>query len=205
MFRSYAELPELKKEWPADLSALDEWLQGFICQENPELLRAGAVCPHVPVALSQRRLLLAHLDLEANPGTDKRELLAENLLRIGPAFKAITSDEEFSLDCLIVTLGGLAKHEWRYVVDGAHRLVKPQILQLKLMVGGFYPTNNRPSRRNPQFFPMRAPVPVVAFRHMIRRDRHTLRESELYLSIYDAFYPSRHPASTGTPSAPEHP
>jgi heptaprenyl diphosphate synthase len=195
----------LKGEWPADVAALDEWLRGFICQPHSELLRAGAVCPHVPDALSQRRLLLAHVNIQADPGTDKRELLVQNLLRIGPAFKAATSDEEFSLDCLIVTLGGLAKHEWRYVVDGAHRLVKPHVLRLKLMVGGFYPTNNRPSRRNPLFFPMQAPVPLVAFRHMVRRDRHTLRESDLYLSIYETFYPTRGQASATTPSAPKRP
>lgn len=190
MLQNYVEIlnsPSIDT-WPADLISLNAWVTDFLCQPHPSLKRSGAVCPYVLPALEQKRLLLAHLNVELSPDVDKKQYIVQELINISQEFKQSTSSEEFSLDCLIVTLSGIALHERRYLIDQAQEDAKPNVVRQKLMIGGFYPYSNKYSRRNNQFFPMRSPIPIFAFRHLVKMDRPILEYKDLYISFYKQFY-----------------
>jgi hypothetical protein len=92
------------------------------------------------------------------------------------------------MSCLLITVAGVERHELRYIIDGAYKDAKLGMLEQQLMFGGFHMFNNRPSAWNPEFFPMRTPVPVFAFRRMTRVDWKSLRESDDYLEVYTRFF-----------------
>jgi hypothetical protein len=142
---------------------------------------------------------LTHVVLDGLAPADKRDTATVRLLQTAVDFKHSTNDEEFSLDCVLVTVSGVEQHELRYVMDGAYADVKPRILEQKLMIGSFHPLNNRCSASNPDFFPMRTPIPVFAMRHMNRADWRSLQESEVFLSIYARFYGREPFASSARP------
>ena len=181
----------LSGKWPIDLSALDLWIRDFICRPHPLLIAAGratAVCPLAEPALRQGSVWLSHLRFPNDPSIDRKDYAARHLLDLSANFKETFRATSLSLDCLIVTTEGLGYHEWRYVVDGAHQVVKPAVLRRQLMVGGFHPLNNRPSRLSPSLFPMQSPLPLFAMRHMIQSDWRTLFYDDNYMDAFRLFF-----------------
>lgn len=178
-------------EWPIDATSLDIWLRDFLCCPHPALIKVGrptAVCPFAEPAIDQGHLKIAHARIEGVDGIQKRNYLAKLIYDSSATFQESLAGESHLLDCLIVTLEGIDKHEWRYVMNGAYRDIKSEVLKMKLMVGVFHPVRVRTSRITSKLHPLRTPIPVIAIRHMIQSDWKTLTEKAEYLEIYDSFF-----------------
>lgn len=178
-----------------NFARLNDWLTNFICQPHESLAKAGretAVCPLALPALQQNKLWLSCIELHQETSLEKRDFLSLQLLNFAKMFKATTqvelSKNKIPLDCLVVPVLGLEKHEWRYVLDGAYSDVKTSILAMQLMIGSFHPLNNRTSRLSKTFFPLQSPLPMIAFRYMIRSDWRTLQERPEYMTQYATFF-----------------
>jgi hypothetical protein len=193
--RKFRTLQELEnsgalKQWPVDMAGILEWLRHLICAPHLATGHERPVCGCALEALGANRVFLEHIALDSqHDSIILRDDLAIALLNAAAMFREQTSAEEYSLDCILLTLSGLQDHQYRYVIDGAYEDSKPRILEQKLMIGGFHPYNNRTSAYNPHFHPMRPPDPVFAIRHMNCNDWKSLREDERYLTIYRKFYP----------------
>lgn len=188
-FLPYSEFLLLSKLWPINMELFEEWLHGFICKPNKNLNRQGAVCPHAIKSIRHDRLFLSYINLDTVDKSKRQQVTMNCLVDISKEFKASSSNEEFSLDCLIVTVSGIEDHELDSVIGHSQKAIKPIVLGQKLMIGGCHPHNYKPSRRNPKLLPMIAPLPLFVFRHMVERDFLPLEDNEEYFAIYRQFYP----------------
>jgi hypothetical protein len=173
---------------PADWAAAKKWMLEVVARPDPRLLRAGAVCPCVTGALCEDRVLLSRVPLPDAPDIDKRAFVIERLKALGGIFLASTSSDEASLDCMLVTVPGLARHELRYVINGAYEAIRRPFYESKMLIGGFHEFNMRRSRLNKDFFPMRTATPMFAMRHMQQLDGRNLRNEPEYYDVYRKFY-----------------
>jgi len=63
------------------------------------------------------------------------------------------------------------------LIDDAQNELKASFVDVGLMLGEFHSENESPGLRNPEFRPLRSPVPMLAIRHMVESDLPFLRRS----------------------------
>jgi hypothetical protein len=56
------------------------------------------------------------------------------------------------------------------VVDKVQASLKKYFVETGLMLGEFHAANQTPGLRNPDFRPLRSPIPMLAIRHMVESD-----------------------------------
>lgn len=144
------------------------WLEAFIARPHAELRRPGAVCPFVAPAM-QRGLL--HFAIGRRRGDTAADAFAA-LAPLRDIFAAMppTEGPERALKSLVVFFPDLPADRAADFIDGGHRLLKPWFIEAGLMIGEFHPESAVPGSTNPEFHPMRAPVPAFALRHMSFHD-----------------------------------
>ncbi|MCI0561511.1 MAG: hypothetical protein MN733_23735 [Nitrososphaera sp.] len=70
------------------------------------------------------------------------------------------------------------------VIDGLQRSLKPAFAEIGLMIGEFHENNDSPGLRNARFRPLRAPVPMLAIRHMVPTDLPFLVNNANQVGLY---------------------
>src|SRR5262249_50721783 len=71
-------------------------------------------------------------------------------------------------------------------LDDCHRMIKPKMVELGLMVGQFHPKCYERPIHNPQWNAVsRSPVPLMALRHMVIHDIMFLGDNEVTFKEYD--------------------
>jgi len=146
------------------------------------------VCPYARGALDRGRIFAHHLAIDPQYSADKRPYCATALRGIAESFAAFTADDRF-WSCLLVTVSGVEPHEYRHVLNGAYGDVKMPLLRARLMVGAFHTLSNRTSRRTTVLYPLRAPVPFFAIRHLLEEDAASLAENEEFLAVHREHFP----------------
>jgi hypothetical protein len=170
----------------ADMEALEAvvaWAREYLCAPHPELGRPGPVCPYVPTALQegsffltvQRGSDLSPKDIEEKLAVLRdwfRELPAPG--RSGAIFKTIL--------CLFPDLQ--AEHLRSLIEDSQERL-KPSYVEQGLMIGEFHPGPPQAAGLwNPDFRPLKSPIPMLVIRHMVPTDLAFLRADRQLFSLY---------------------
>jgi tryptophan 2,3-dioxygenase len=170
-------------EW---LGITAKWLREFIAQPHEGLGRPGPICPCVVPALERDSILVGCLDIY--DGENKRQNLVDQVLKYGDLFLEAMNNGEDCLDSLILAINGVEVHEYRFLLDGTYHLLRPIFLRKKLMFGRFHSLNSRGSRLNRNFYSLRAPIPLFAFRQLTLADgRNLIEEPESY-KIYQEIY-----------------
>jgi Domain of unknown function (DUF6875) len=162
-----SEIDHLQSAQPA-LSEIVSWLRNFLAKPHPALGRPGAVCPFVPLALRLNTIWLTEVPT-ANPDEEQikeivmkcRDLFLELEPRIG---------ENAEFKSILIVFTGLAKEDAPRFIDGIQHMLKPYFVKAGLMIGEFHQSNNTPGLHNPEFFPLRSPIPMLAIRFMVESD-----------------------------------
>ncbi len=146
------------------------WIRGFLARPHPQLGRNGSVCPFVPIALGFDTIWMAEVP-EAMPSferlcaiiTDYRNMFLEMEPKDGP--------EAINKAFLVVfpSLTGSGA-EGAAVIDKVQASLKRYFVEMGLMLGEFHAANESPGLRNPDFRPLRSPIPMLAIRHMVESD-----------------------------------
>lgn len=154
-------------EVDGDMATLLGWVESYLMRDHPDLGRTGAVCPFTKQAAKLDTVRLA-------------------ICNAGP------SDEEGAFALMRRSFGELEKipHKpgmahFRTVIvgfpnctgaDGVAMLQRVQArhklysLSRFRMIGFMHATNDAPGLWNPDFRPLRAPLPVLAIRHLVEQD-----------------------------------
>jgi hypothetical protein len=147
-----------------------DWIRGFLAHPHPQLGRKGSVCPFVPVALGFDTIWMAEV-AETMPTfehisaiiTEYRNVFLETEPKSGP--DAINK-------AFLLVFPSLAANgaDGAAIVDKVQASLKRYFVEMGLMLGEFHAGNQTPGLRNPDFRPLRSPIPMLAIRHMVESD-----------------------------------
>lgn len=143
------------------------WVNSFLARPHAELGRKGPVCPFVPISLEMDTIWLAEIG-HSNPDPEQvaaiitryRDLFLEAEPKSGP---------DMINKAFLVVFSGLGA-EGAAVVDQVQYRLKRFFVEKGLMLGEFHANNQSPGLRNPDFRPLRSPVPMLAIRYMVDSD-----------------------------------
>jgi prolyl-tRNA editing enzyme YbaK/EbsC (Cys-tRNA(Pro) deacylase) len=189
------ELRDLERgELPLDVApsrgALEEvvaWARDYLCLPHPDLGREGPVCPYMPACLEKGLFFLT-----VCPGADiDLEYVVARVMTFRDWFQELEprSGPESFFKTILLLFPDMPPAEAPRLIDATQERLKGQYVKKGLMVGEFHPLPpNKAGLWNPDFRPLRCPVPLLAIRHMVPTDFPFLKgERDLvasYLSIY---------------------
>ncbi len=175
------EINQLEQDLPYFIE-ITQWLKSFVAKPHSELGRPGAVCPFVPPSLKFNsmwmrviraqdlnleqieNIILPHLDvfLELEP-KEKPSALNKAILFIFPD----------------VELEDAPK-----IIDVVQKKLKLFFVDAGLMLGEFHNLTESPGIHNPNFRPLRSPIPMLVIRPMTEADLIFMQNTDdLHLRI----------------------
>lgn len=168
--------PVVERELPEEspLRRTVTWVREFLARPHPELGRPGPVCPYTPAALNLGTLWLAEVP-ESDPAPEKITAIInayrDRFLEIEPKTGNAAINKAFMVVFPNLGPNGAA------TVDRVQAELKPLFVAVGLMLGEFHATNESPGLRNPEFRPLRSPIPMLAIRYMVESDLPFLKRT----------------------------
>ncbi|MFX0592106.1 DUF6875 domain-containing protein [Melissospora conviva] len=188
-----ADVPAPVADVAAQLRAVLEWAREYLCGPHPELGRKGPVCPFAQGSLERGTFFLAvHRGEAPTP-----ETLAETLLIYRDWFRELppVTGPAAQFKTVLLTFPDLAPQWAQAVVDETQARLKPRYVAEGLMIGEFHAgPPDKGGLWNPDFRPLRSPVPLLAIRHMVATDLPFLTDDAAALRSYLQRF------GTGTPA-----
>ncbi|MEH2324066.1 MAG: DUF6875 domain-containing protein [Nostoc sp.] len=158
------------------------WVKNFLGRPHPNLGRPGVVCPFVPHSLKSNSIRLAVIHT--------KDLYPEQLEEIVGSYRDIFLDMEVKEQELAINRAFLLIfpdihiEDASKLVDSVQQKLKPFFVESGLMIGEFHKRNETPGLHNPNFRPLRSPIPLLAIRFMVEADLPFLESpADPYLRI----------------------
>lgn len=184
---------EVERECAADStrSQLLKWLREFIGAPHPDLGRPGSICPFVPGALNMDTIWFAEVT-DAEPTADSIGEIIKEYRNVFLATEPSKAPESINKAFLVAFPTLVARGaEGTALVDRVQHMLKPYFVDQGMMLGEFHALNDSPGLRNPEFRPLRSPVPMLAMRLMVEsdlpfmtRDKYSNSERAAFLRSY---------------------
>ncbi|KND59497.1 hypothetical protein BVER_01368 [Candidatus Burkholderia verschuerenii] len=150
------------------------WIGKFLCSPHAELGRAGDVCPFAKTAVTKNAIEFFR---NASVDTDSLE---EDMRQHLTEFEQGDRADIYRCRIIVPTQLDDAAH----AVQSVQRALKPLFVERHLMVGQFFQDCDEPGLWNPDFRPLRTPVPLLAIRNMVPTDVAFLYHDASYLRTY---------------------
>lgn len=162
-----SQLDPLQQDLPC-LIEIMEWVKSFLARHHPDLGRSGLVCPFVPYALKSNTMRLTVIrakNLEQKQIEDIVINYHDIFLEIEPQDKELALYKVF-----LLVFAGIDTEDTVKLIDGVQQKLKPFFVESGLMLGEFHKQNESPGLHNPNFRPLRSPIPMLAIRFMVESD-----------------------------------
>jgi hypothetical protein len=170
----------------AALSTLLHWVEGYLMNAHADLGRSGAVCPFTRQAAKLDTARLAICD--AGPGDDERaSALIRNSFKALETIPAKPAMTHFRT--VIVGFPACASQDGIAMLQRVQDRHKLYSLARNRMIGLMHAQSDAPGLWNAAFRPLRAPLPVLAIRHMVEQDAPFAARHPLLLLPYLARFP----------------
>ena len=151
----------------SSLTCIAAWTRAFLARPHPQLGRKGAVCPFVPLSLVMDSIWLAEVSEPDASFESISQIITEYrdlFLKTEPTTGSDSLQKAFMI--VFPTLGP----DGAALVDKVQYALKKFFVDMGLMLGEFHAANEGEGLRNPDFRPLRSPVPMLAIRHMVESD-----------------------------------
>jgi len=170
----------------AALATLLGWVETYLMQPHADLGRSGAVCPFTRQAARLDTVRLSICD--ASPADEAR---AFALIRAGfAALDAIPAKPAMAhFRTVIVGFPGCDGPDGIAMLKRVQDRHKFYSLSRFRMIGLMEATSDAPGLWNPGFRPLRAPLPILAIRHMVELDAPFAARHPLLLAPYLLRFP----------------
>lgn len=149
------------------LGATIAWVRSFLARPHPELGRAGPVCPFTPMALELDTIWM----IEVAESTPDQLRMQDTIEQCRQVFME-TEPREGPLSInkvIMVVFSGMSADDAPWI-DALQAKLKPNFVDVGLMLGEFHSKNETPGLRNEGFRPLRSPIPMLVIRHMVESD-----------------------------------
>jgi hypothetical protein len=156
------------------LGQIVHWVRRFLGRPNRDLGRPGPVCPFVPGAVAQDTVWLTLAEF----GPNDRNAIIEAVDRYRDQFLELeprTGDLAQS-KAILVVFPNLSSDD-AALIDEVQFELKASFVEQGMMLGEFHERNESPGLRNPDFRPLRSPIPMLAMRYMVETDLPFLHRS----------------------------
>ena len=175
------ERDEVPAEHHPHLRQVLAWARTFLISGHPELGRTGPVCPYTQPSLRKDLFFLASPADPVGP-VDGAAVIAQLRARY-EALSVGLDDGDLELLTVLVVLPQL-DHEDSTELDLLQRKAKDEFVADGLMIGQFHPTCAEPGLWNPEFRPLRSPVPLLAIRKLLVFDLPFLIDVDMHVDSY---------------------
>ena len=159
-----------------------EWVKNFLGRPHPNLGRPGAVCPFVPYSLKSNSIHLAVIRT--------KDLYPQQLAEVVGSYRDIflsieVKEQELAINrAFLLIFPDIDLEDAPKLVDSVQQKLKPLFVESGLMIGEFHKRNETPGLHNPNFRPLRSPIPLLAIRFMVEADLPFLESpADPYLRI----------------------
>lgn len=161
------ELVQMQQDLPY-LIEIMEWVKKFLAKPHPDLGRSGPVCPFVPGALQLNTLRFKVIRAE----NLKQQQIEQIVRSCRDIFLEIEPrDGEAALNkAILLIFPDIHIDEAFKLIDDVQQKLKPFFVEAGLMLGEFHQRNESPGLHNPNFYPLRSPIPMLAIRFMVEAD-----------------------------------
>lgn len=159
------------------------WAREYLSVPHPELGRAGPVCPYVPSSLRSALFLVA-----VAPGAPRGPAeVADTVLLHRDWFHQIEPRDgrEAQLKTILMLFPDMPVIDAPTLIDATQEMLKPAFVADGLMIGQFHQAPpDQGGLWNPDFRPLRSPVPLLAIRHMVASDLPFLAGDRRFVASY---------------------
>ncbi|BAY10334.1 DUF6875 domain-containing protein [Calothrix sp. NIES-2098] len=170
-----SEIEQLQQDLPY-LIEISQWLKTFLSRSHPDLGRPGPVCPFVPKAI---KLDCIRLRVIRSHNLVQQQVINIVLPYLNTFLELEPREQDDSLNKAILLLFPDISHEDApRLIDSVQKELKPLFVESGLMLGEFHKRNHTPGLHNPNFRPLRSPIPMLAIRFMVESDLPFLQNAE---------------------------
>jgi hypothetical protein len=177
--------------YPADGEPVDTgaavaaWMRAYLMRPHPDLGRPGAVCPYTPLAAKADLALIG-----VSEATDEDEIHAV-MREAVQAFDAMPcSLAQKTFRCVLVAFPAGEGEERRRRLKAVQNRLRPESTRRGKMIGLFEPNSEDKGLLNPEFRPLRAPLPILAIRSLVENDAPFVLRNPRLAPIYLWRYPA---------------
>jgi len=184
--QTLSAFPETSGETPAAEidQTIADWVRSYLMRPHPELGRPGAVCPFTAVAARVNAIRVGSTRVRAQPSIDRamREALA--------AFESIECAKgQRHLRTVIVGFPNCGDEEGRARLKNARNRLRFESILRGKMFALFEPNSQDEGLLNPEFRPLRSPLPLLAIRMLVEHDAPFVVRNPLLAPIYLMKFP----------------
>jgi|GEM_PF-382512 len=156
------------------LAQIVHWVRRFLGRPNRDLGRPGPVCPFVPGAVAQDTVWLTL----AEYGPSDRAAIVEAVDRYRNRFLELEPKQGdlAQSKAILIVFPNLSSAD-AALIDQVQFELKSSFVEEGMMLGEFHEQNESPGLRNPDFRPLRSPIPMLAMRYMVETDLPFLHRS----------------------------
>ena len=160
------ELDQIQQDLPYLIETLD-WVSNFLAKPHPNLGRSGLVCPFVPRSLQLNNI---HFKVIRAKNLEQQQL-EEIVSSYRDIFLELEPTEgEATLNKAILLIFPDVQEDDFKLIERVQQKLKPLFVESGLMIGEFHKHNESPGLHNPNFRPLRSPIPMLAIRFMVEAD-----------------------------------
>ncbi|MBO9619956.1 MAG: hypothetical protein J7539_13080 [Niabella sp.] len=161
-------IPPVYSPYKKQLEGFSGWVHNFLIKPNPGLGRTGAVCPYIQYSKEQKFFKVG-IYTEPHPSQeyiiDLIRNMKEYFIEMFP-----TADKDKRFKAITILFPNLQDDEIEHIIDAIQLKLKPEFVELGLMIGQFHENCAQPGLRNANFRPLQSPVPLLAIRFMVETD-----------------------------------
>ena len=182
--RSLEEIAAL--EAPGDARVLADWVRDYLMRPHPDLGRTGHVCPFTA---KSARLALLRIGISPLGAADHRRIL-QTMRGALQAFQALPCSRATKVfRTVIVGFPNCSSAEGAETLHAVQNAMRHHSLVRAKMIGLFEPQSQATGLINPDFRPLRAPLPVLAIRMLVEQDAPFVARNPLLAPIYLLKFP----------------
>ena len=157
------------------LIQISEWIRNFLAKPHTNLGRSGKVCPYIPFALKSETIQLAVIRPQTSAEHEIEQIVKnyrDIFLQTEP-----TAGETSIYKAFLLVFPNIKIEDTPTLIDGVQKKLKLFFVEAGMMLGEFHMRNQNTGLHNPNFYPLRTPVPMLAIRFMVEPDLPFLKIS----------------------------
>ena len=164
-----------------------DWAKDYLCNPHDELGREGPVCPFVPYSLASG---LFFITLQRGRTLTRSDVF-DTIMKYRDWFLEIEPREgkRSHYKAILVLFPDIPAEDAPQIIDTTQADLKPEFVAKGLMIGQFHQVPPQDSGLwNPDFRPLKSPVPLLAIRHMVPSDFPFLTKDRRFVTSYLEIY-----------------
>lgn len=168
----------------ANLSSMMTFVTKRLTASDPDLGRAGPVCPFARQGARIGKIRFANCDADASEEAAIEAVMSQLRLIFMDWDDLVEDETQRILHAFVITFSNLTVDNGASVIERVQKKLKTSYVSEGLMIGQFYPGCPESGVYNPDFRPLDAPVVSLAIRHMTSFDAPFMLEDQRHEESY---------------------